>query len=160
YGEGVNYGLPGASYVFAQPATRILAGLNPGSPKHCGAEVVSGRHLPEAWRGNLVTNDFRGHRVCRFVLSEDGAGFASREQAEVITTAHGALGPVDVRMGRAGPLYIAAWYTPITQHGEVVFRAPRRDLSHGRIWRVTARGRPVVPRPRLADASTAALLDA
>ena len=51
-------------------------GLNPGSPKYCGLEVVSGRHLPEDWQGNLLTNDFRGNRVCRFVLTDDGAGFA------------------------------------------------------------------------------------
>jgi putative heme-binding domain-containing protein len=160
YGEGVNYGLPGASYVFAQPATRILAGLNPGSPKHCGAEIVSGRHLPESWQGNILTNDFRGHRVCRFVLSEDGAGYASREQPEVIKTNHGAFRPIDIKMGPDGAIYIADWYNPIIQHGEVDFRDPRRDLSHGRIWRVTAKGRPLVPRPRLADASTAELLNA
>src|SRR5262249_10858964 len=86
YGEGVNYLMPGAWYVWAVGATRTLPGLNPGSPKHCGLEILSGRHLPEAWRGNAITNDFRGHRVCRFVLSEDGAGYASREQAELIKT--------------------------------------------------------------------------
>ena len=47
---------------------RILQGLNPGSPKDCGLEILSGRHLPDDWQGNLITNDFRGHRVCRFVV--------------------------------------------------------------------------------------------
>src|SRR5206468_3854138 len=88
FGEGINYGLPGASYVFAQPAIRILAGLNPGSPKHCGLEIVSGRHLPPDWQGNMITNDFRGHRVCRFVVSEDGAGYASREKRELSKSNH------------------------------------------------------------------------
>src|SRR5437660_652765 len=58
YGEGINVVVPGASYITAVGAERILSGLNPGSPKHCGLEVLSGRHLPEAWRGNLLTNDF------------------------------------------------------------------------------------------------------
>ena len=75
-GEGINYVLPGAYYATAPDAVRILHGLNPGSPKYCGLEVASGRHLPEAWRGNLLTNDFRGNRVCRFVVSDDGAGFS------------------------------------------------------------------------------------
>ena len=46
------------------PARRLLrhgrrtprgscTGLNPGSPKYCGLEIVSGRHLPDDWQGNL-----------------------------------------------------------------------------------------------------------
>ncbi len=44
-------------------------------------------------------------------------------------------------MGPDGAIYIADWYNPIIQHGEVDFRDPRRDHTHGRIWRVTAKGR-------------------
>ena len=47
-------------------------------------------------------------------------------------------------MGPDGAIYIADWYNPIIQHGEVDFRDPRRDHTHGRIWRVTAKGRPLV----------------
>ena len=159
-GEGINYVLPGAYYATAPDAVRILHGLNPGSPKHCGLEVVSGRHLPESWRGNLITNDFRGNRVCRFIISDDGAGFSSREQPELIKTSHSAFRPIDVKMGPDGAIYIADWYNPIIQHGEVDFRDPRRDHTHGRIWRVTAKGRPLVERPKLVDAPTSALLDA
>jgi putative heme-binding domain-containing protein len=159
-GEGINYVLPGAYYVTAPDAVRILAGLNPGSPKHCGAEIVSGRHLPEDWRGNIVTNDFRGNRVCRFVLSDDGAGFAAREQPELIKTRHVAFRPIDIKMGPDGALYIADWYNPIIQHGEVDFRDPRRDHTRGRIWRVTAKGQPPLERPRLVGASVETLLEA
>ena len=159
-GEGINYVLPGAYYVTAPDAVRVLQGLNPGSPKHCGLEVLSGRHLPESWRGNLLTNDFRGNRVCRFILSDDGAGFASREQPELIKTKHAAFRPIDIKTGPDGAIYIADWYNPIIQHGEVDFRDPRRDHTHGRIWRVTAKGRPLVARPKLDGAPTSALLDA
>ncbi len=159
-GEGINYVLPGAYYVTAPDAVRILKGLNPGSPKHCGAEVVSGRHLPDDWSGNIVTNDFRGNRVCRFVLQDDGAGYASREQPELIKTKHVAFRPIDVKMGPDGAIYIADWYNPIIQHGEVDFRDPRRDHTRGRIWRVTAKGRPLVARPKLVGASTEELLEA
>ena len=57
--EGVNPVVVGASYDATPGATRILHGLNPGHPKYCGNEIVSGRHLPddccgsgpaEAWR--------------------------------------------------------------------------------------------------------------
>jgi putative heme-binding domain-containing protein len=158
--EGINYLVPGASFVTAPGASRILHGLNPGSPKHCGLEILSGRHLPPAWQGNLLTNDFRGHRVCRFVLREDGAGYASQERPELIKTNHPAFRPVDIQMGPDGAIYIADWYNPIIQHGEVDFRDPRRDHTHGRIWRVTAKDRPLVPRPQLVGAPTARLLEA
>jgi putative heme-binding domain-containing protein len=160
YGEGINYGLPGAYYVFANPSPRLLTGLNPGSPKHCGLEIVSGRQLPDDWQGNMITNDFRGHRVCRFVVSEDGAGYASREKPELIKTNHPAFRPVDVKMGPDGSIYIADWYNPIIQHGEVDFRDPRRDLTHGRIWRVTYKGRKLVERPKLDGAKVEDLLEA
>jgi putative heme-binding domain-containing protein len=159
-GEGINYVLQGASYAWTSGASRIIHGLNPGSPKHCGAEILSGRHLPKEWQGNILTNDFRGHRVCRFVLSDDGAGFAAQEKTELIKTDHSAFRPVDVKMGPDGAIYIADWYNPIIQHGEVDFRDPRRDQTHGRIWRVTAKGRPLVARPRLVGATTLALLEA
>src|SRR5262249_12623637 len=41
----------------------------------------------------------------------------------------------------------------------VDFRDPRRDHVHGRIWRVTYKGRPLVPRPHLVGAPTEALLE-
>ncbi|MEX1232233.1 MAG: PVC-type heme-binding CxxCH protein [Planctomycetaceae bacterium] len=158
-GEGINYVLPGAYYVTAVGAERVLAGLNPGSPKHCGLEVVESRHFPDDWQGNLITNDFRGHRVCRFVLSDDGAGFSSRQEADLIVSDHVAFRPIDVKMGPDGAIYIADWYNPIIQHGEVDFRDPRRDHVHGRIWRVTCKDRPLVERPQLRTASNEELLD-
>jgi putative heme-binding domain-containing protein len=160
-GEGITHGVPGAYYPTAQGphVSRILHGLNPGSPKHCGLEVVSGRHLPDDWQGDLITCDFRGHRVCRFKLQDDGSTFASREMPEVIKSNHPAFRPIDVKMGPDGAIYIADWYNPIIQHGEVDFRDPRRDKTHGRIWRVTAKGRPLVPRPKLVGATIPELLE-
>ncbi len=159
YGEGVNHGVPGAYFVTAVGASRIMKGLNPGSPKHCGLEVVSGRHLPDSWQGDVITNDFRGHRVCRFKLSEDGSTFASREMTEIIKTNHAAFRPIDVKMGPDGAIYVADWYNPIIQHGEVDFRDPRRDHTHGRIWRITAKGRPLVEKPNLVGSKTPELLE-
>ncbi len=97
-----------------------MSGLNPGSPKLCGLEIVSGRHLPDDWQGNFVANDFRGHRVCRYIVSEDGAGFQlARVRHGGLKTNHVPFRPIDVKMGPDGAIYIADWYNPIIQHGEV-----------------------------------------
>ena len=143
-GEGINYVFPGSVFVASPGEPRRLVGLNPGSPKHCGLEILSGRHLPENWRGSMVANDFRANRVCRFEVTEDKAGYRSKQVEELIKSSHQAFRPIDVKMGPDGAIYIADWYNPIIQHGEVDFRDERRDHVHGRIWRITAKDRPLV----------------
>jgi len=159
YGEGVNYVFPGAIYVTAPGEKRRLRGLHPGSPKHCGLEILSGSHLPEDVRGDMITNDFRAHRVCRFTITESGAGYASRQQTELIKSRHVAFRPIDVKMGPDGAIYIADWYNPIIQHGEVDFRDPRRDHVHGRIWRITAKGRALTRKAQIEGADIPQLLN-
>lgn len=157
-GEGINYVFPGAAFTTAKSMPRVLKGLNPGSPKHSGLEMISGRHFPEDWRGSMVTNDFRGHRVVRFEVAEDQSGYSSVEKPEIVTSSHVAFRPVDVKMGPDGALYIADWYNPIIQHGEVDFRDPRRDHEHGRIWRITHKDRPLVEPPSITEAPIDSLL--
>ncbi len=158
--QGVHFMFPDVAYAPAVGVDRVLEGLNMGDPKYAGLALVSSRHYPESWQGNLITNDYRANRVKRFVLTEDASGFRADEQEDLIWTDHYAFRPVDVNEGPDGALYFADWYNPIIQHGEVDFRDPRRDHRHGRIWRVTAKDRPLVTPPTLHDASVEALLDA
>jgi len=157
-GEGIYYGFPGAAYQTAYGTPRILQGMNPGSPKYCGLEIIDGRHLPDDAQGLLVTNDFRANRVSRFRLTEQGSGFASEKLPDLIHSQRVTFRPIDVKMGPDGAIYIADWYNPIIQHGEVDFRDERRDRTHGRIWRVTAKGRPTLPRIDFTTLSTPQLL--
>lgn len=158
-GEGINYAFPGATFVTSPGAERILRGLNPGQPKHCGLDIVSGRHLPDSWAGSLITNDFRANRINRFQLEEQGSGYVSRQMPDLLWTDHTAFRPVDISIGPDGAIYIADWYNPIIQHGEVDFHDPRRDQERGRIWRITAKNRKLVPRPDLINASVEDLLE-
>jgi putative heme-binding domain-containing protein len=160
YGEGINYAFPGSVFVTAVGARRLVSGLNPGSPKHCGLEILSGSHWPESIRGTMVANDFRAHRVCRFRVTDDKSGYESVQLPELIKTPHVAFRPIDAKQGLDGALYIADWYNPIIQHGEVDFRDPRRDRTHGRIWRLTHRDqRPTADEPITAKDSVAKNLE-
>lgn len=159
-GEGINYAFPGATFVTAPGAERTIRGLNPGQPKHSGLEIVSGRHLPDSWQGTLLANDFRANRINRFALTEQGSGYASRQVDDVLWTDNVAFRPVDINIGPDGAIYVADWYNPIIQHGEVDFNDPRRDQKHGRIWRIAAKKRPLVTKLPLQNANIKVVLDA
>lgn len=158
-GEGLNYIFPGSVFKTSPGAKRTLNGLSPGQPKQCGLAFIDDPHWPEAWQGTWVTNDFRGNRVNRFSVNLAGSGYVAKQEADPLASNHRAFRPIDIRLGPDGALYIADWYNPIIQHGEVDFRDPRRDLVHGRIWRLTAKGRPLSEMPKIAGAPVPELLN-
>jgi putative heme-binding domain-containing protein len=148
--EGVNFIFPGSVFKTSPGATRTLSGLSPGQPKHCGQEIVEEPHFPDDWQHSIIQCDFRGNRINRFKLTPNGSSYIAKQEADVLASNHRAFRPIDVRIGPDGALYIADWYNPIIQHGEVDFRDPRRDLVHGRIWRLTAKNRPLSEKPVVA----------
>jgi putative heme-binding domain-containing protein len=160
-GQGINFVFPRSVFLSSPGAPRILTGLNPGQPKHCGLEQLSGRHVPEALDGVFAAPDFRGNRINLFRLDGHRSAYLSTQLEDLLSSTHRAFRPIDIKMGPDGAIYVADWYNPIIQHGEVDFRDPRRDHEHGRIWRITFEGRDLVPAPQLAerdDASLAAAL--
>src|SRR3712207_252037 len=92
------------------------------------------------------------NRINRFRLEEQGSGYASKQLEDLLWTDHVAFRPVDISVGPDGAIYVADWYNPIIQHGEVDFHDPRRDQQHGRIWRIVAKNRPLVKTPQLSKA--------
>ncbi len=159
-GEGINWAVPQAMYVTYAGARRILGSVSPGSyPKFCGIEVIESQHFPEAWQGSIVTCDFRAHRVVRFAINELETGYVTKALPDVMRTTNVTFRPIDAKVGPDGALYIADWSNPIIQHGEVDFRDPRRDHEHGRIWRVTAKGRRALAVKDYAKMGNKELLD-
>lgn len=157
--EGINYAFQGATFLTAPGAERILKGLNPGQPKHSGLDIVSGGHLPESWAGDMITNDFRANRINRFSLERLGSGYVSTQEEDILYSDNVAFRPVDISVGPDGAIYVADWYNPIIQHGEVDFRDPRRDHENGRIWRITRKDSPLVRMPDLVGSDNSTLLD-
>ena len=158
--QGVNFAIPGAMYLTYAGARRIMGSISPGNyPKFAGLEILNSPHFPDAFHGAAITCDFRAHRIVRFTLSENGAGFAAKHDGDFIRSSNVTFRPIDVKQGPDGALYIADWSNPIIQHGEVDFRDPRRDKVHGRIWRVTFKGRPLVKKQNFRQMKNATLFD-
>ncbi len=124
-----------------------------GLRKFCGVDIPGNAHWPEAMQGEIVTGGFFENAIYRHRLINDKdnpSGFEAVEQTPLITSDNVAFRPVDVRFGPEGALYIADWYNPIIGHYQASFRHPNRDKQHGRIWRVTAKGRPLQKTPQIA----------
>jgi len=157
---GVNYVIPDARYITYANARRILDSISPGNyPKFASLEVLASRHFPDEWQGDLIACDFRAHRIVRFKVEEQGAGYVTKEMPDLLRTANATFRPIDVKLGPDGALYVADWSNPIIQHGEVDFRDPRRDHKHGRIWRISHKTRPLNKTTNLAKAGNTALLN-
>ncbi|MEN9574481.1 MAG: hypothetical protein RL514_2336 [Verrucomicrobiota bacterium] len=158
-GGGINWGLPGAMYQTYARARRILPSVSPGGyPKFASLEIIRSQHFPADWQGRVVTCDFRANRVTSFSVTEQGAAYITKQETDICRTSNNTFRPIDVKLGPDGALYIADWSNPIINHGEVDFRDPRRDREHGRIWRVSVKGKAGLKNPALTKASTAALL--
>jgi putative heme-binding domain-containing protein len=159
-GQGISFGIPGATYFTYAGMRRELKSVSPGSyPKFCALEIIHSRQFPDDWQGNAITCDFRAHRVVRFAIDEKDSAYATREMPDLLRSTNVTFRPIDLKLGPDGALYIADWANPVIQHGEVDFRDPRRDHEHGRIWRVTAKGRPLLKKPILVTASNRELFD-
>ncbi|MBI4622174.1 MAG: HEAT repeat domain-containing protein [Verrucomicrobia bacterium] len=158
---GINWGMPGATYDTLAPKRRVLSSVSPGTyPKFIGIEILRSQHFPADWQGDVVTCDFRAHTVVRFKLGENGAGYVTRQMPNVVRSTDQHFRPLDVKLGPDGALYLADWSNPIIQHSGVDFREPRRDKKHGRIWKITAKGRALLPKIDFTGRKNSELFDA
>ncbi len=157
--EGVNYIFPGSVFTTSPGAKRIVHGMSPGQPKQAGMEIVDDPAWPADWQGTVIQDDFRGGRINRFTLTPDGSGYIAKQEKDVLASNHIAFRPIDVKFGPDGALYIADWYNPIIQHGEVDFRDPRRDHEHGRVWRLTLKGHAAEAWPEIVGKPVPELLE-
>jgi glucose/arabinose dehydrogenase len=126
-----------------------------------GAEILSSRHFPESMQGNLIvlnTIGFRG--LLNYKLTEDGAGLKITEAEPILHSADENFRPVDAEVGPEGALYFVDWHNPVIGHMQHNLRDTSRDKLHGRVYRVTAEGRPLLEPVAIAGAPIAQLLDA
>lgn len=126
----------------------------------CGCELVASRHFPPEAQGNFLVNNcigFQGTKQHQVI--EEGSGFTSKELTPLIFSADRNYRPVAIKHGPDGAMYIVDWYNPLIGHMQHSIRDPDRDHYHGRVWRITYKGRDLVKMPKIHGASVKELLE-
>ncbi|MCP4095342.1 MAG: azurin [Planctomycetaceae bacterium] len=125
-----------------------------------GCEIVSSSNFPPEMQGNYLFNNVISERaILNHKMAEEGSGFFATETEPLLQCEDGNFRPVDIQFGPDGALYIVDWHNALIGHLQHNLREPNRDHSHGRIWRISYKGRPLVQPPKIDGAPIAELLD-
>jgi putative heme-binding domain-containing protein len=123
-------------------------------------EVLSSRHFPPENQGNLLVGNVIGVQgILQYKIADDGSSFAGTEVEPILQSSDPNFRPVDMEIGPDGALYFTDWQNPIIGHMQHNLRDPSRDRTHGRVYRVTCPGRPLLEPANIAGASLEQLLD-
>ncbi|MGI8604297.1 MAG: PVC-type heme-binding CxxCH protein [Verrucomicrobiales bacterium] len=124
-----------------------------------GCDFVRSRQWPDEFQGCWLLNNcigFQGTRMYR--LEEKGSDFQAVKTWDLLASKDLNFRPVDMEFAPDGSLFICDWHEPLIGHMQYSLRDPYRDHAHGRIYRVTAKGRPLSQPPKIAGESIETLL--
>lgn len=125
-----------------------------------GTGMLSSRHFPEEFQGNFLNcNVISFQGIFRVKVSEDGSGLKGETLENLISSSDPNFRPADVKVGPDGAIYFVDWHNPIIGHMQHHIRDPNRDHEHGRIYRITYEGRPLLKPARIHGQPIPALLD-
>jgi glucose/arabinose dehydrogenase/lysophospholipase L1-like esterase len=123
-------------------------------------EILSSRHFPAENQGNLLVLNVIGFQgILQYKFSDKDSSFTATEIEPILSGGGRNFRPVDAEIGPDGSLYFTDWQNPIIGHLQHHIRDPNRDKTHGRVYRVTYPGRPLLTPPKVAGEPIEELLD-
>lgn len=129
------------------------------NPKTNSIDFIGTAGLPDDIQGCALIGGYFGNVVELHRLTDEGSGFKSTQLPKLMKSSSTAFRPVDVSVGPDGAIYLADWFNPVIGHYQASYADPQRDRTHGRIWRISAKGRKPVVQPDLASMKPAQLLE-
>ncbi len=126
----------------------------------CGQDFIYSKSFPDDLQGSFIrvrykpVNTIELHKWVEF-----DTHYEEEKVGHILQSSNLSFIPVDARFGPRGDLFVCDWYNPVKGHMQYSLRDTRRDKTSGRIWRVTAKGRPLSEAPKIAGQPIPALLD-
>ena len=129
--------------------------------KTTSPEILGGSHLGDETNDIVVAGDYKSNAVLRlrFDYGDDQATLRLQDIEPLLVSSQRTFRPADIKVGPDGAIYVADWYNSIINHYGASYRHRDRDKTHGRIWRITATGRPLAIRPQLTGQPAPQLLE-
>jgi glucose/arabinose dehydrogenase/azurin len=125
-----------------------------------GTGLISSRHFPPELQGDLLDCNVIGFQGIYLVkVSAAGSGLKGETQESLVSSTDPNFRPCAVNIGPDGAIYFCDWHKPIIGHMQHHLRDPNRDQDHGRIYRVTWEGSPLLTPPKIDGQPIAALLE-
>jgi mono/diheme cytochrome c family protein len=125
-----------------------------------GLEFVSSRHFPDEVQGDVILCNAIGYLGAKqHKMIENGTGFTTEYRHDLFKSEDRNFRPVDLEFAPDGSLYVVDWHNVLIGHMQHNARDPHRDHSHGRVYRVTYPGRPLVKPAQVAGACIDTLLE-
>jgi putative heme-binding domain-containing protein len=116
-----------------------------------GSEWLVSRHFPdEVQKQFTYACVINMNGMPRFNINDDGAGFRGQrikkdnQPWDLIRSSDKHFRPADPQMGPDGALWFGDWANALIGHMQYSQRDPNRDHVRGRIYRLVAKGRPLV----------------
>ena len=110
-----------------------------------GTAILSSRHFPEEFQGNFLNLNVIGFQgIYRVKVDEDGSGLKGETLEDLVKSDDPNFRPSAAGVAPDGSIYFADWAKPLIGHMQHHIRDPNRDKSHGRIYRITYEGRPLL----------------
>ncbi|MEN9675057.1 MAG: hypothetical protein RIS76_953, partial [Verrucomicrobiota bacterium] len=122
--------------------------------------MLSSRHFPEEFQGNFLNlNVISFQGVYRVKLSEQGSGLKGETLPNLISSTDPNFRPIAISIGPDGAIYFCDWHKPLIGHMQHHLRDPNRDATHGRVYRITYNGRPLLKPAKIDGQSIEDLLE-
>lgn len=117
-------------------------------------EFLYSRHFPEEFFGNFLVGNVIGFQgILRYKVYDESSSLGATELEPILYSSDPNFRPADLETAPDGSLYFTDWQNPIIGHMQHNLRDPSRDRQHGRVYRVTYEGRPLVKPTPIAGES-------
>ena len=128
-----------------------------------GTAILSSGHFPDDWQGTFLnTNVITIQGIFRAKITEEGAGIKGETlEPNLISTdltKTPNFRPSGVAVAPDGSLYVMDWSQMLIGHLQHHLRDPNRDHQHGRLYRITFPGRPLLTPKKIDGESIENLL--